>query len=876
MSMRYGDRVGYHQGQVGGGGHRRSGKHRSGQRSGGQRGVAGSGGGWANQERANGLIPNSPSDASLASRDSEPSRGVSGGGTGGGGGGGGATGAVAGGPVAGGGVGVAVGGGPCNVPNAYPYIGGLCPGGSNVGCARADYGGRNEHPPCEGFGYDVGGSSLLVMLLEYVEARDFSNAVKMYGELARGQTSRSLRSDPRLEKSLSRMVNLLKEQDVSIQTKDLADLACALGKLQLTHSQTADVVSDLLRLVGDIAVYRVARFTPHDMAGIVWGFASLVVRNESLMSVIAAEVVDKKKDFDQRHMSYTAWAFAKCGLWNEQLVNAIASECLAKIETFTAQSLSHISWAVAQWAAQQDELMDAIAEEVQKKIKDFFPAPLSMVAWSFASLQVKHTSLMSVISSEATEKISSFRMLDLAHLAWAFANLRIQDHTLFNAMAEEIQHSIKETMPHALANIAWAFSKTNFMHEALMVAIADEATLQIRKFETAEVAMLTWAFAVAGQQNKPLMTEIGSQVAKYIDKYSAPQLSHIAWAFGALSLRHCEFLKSLSMHVHGSVDRFKSGGLSNIVWSFAMVTFRDEPFLRLVAPEIARESSGLRPLALTRCAWAYSALAVRIPELVAALSAEALNKLDDFPTKALVKLIDAIYMSPSAQYMPLERALAERIMEVANFLRVVWPSRIVLEEADVEAYSKQLLDFGLIDFGIVGTPLLLTQLGIQLPGRDFIQRCRKQAWLEHSSQDSQARRIQDTSVRRGFTAAELEVTFMEEAKHDWVVRDQRGCENSYDPGGPEDANLYFYAATLPGRHGRAESTFAVLVESCAIIASMGVDLNSASQCARVSGYIQIIALVVPCISTVGALKQFAVMFPGVALEFGEQVGDNCD
>merc|ERR1719221_1163415 len=105
-----------------------------------------------------------------------------------------------------------------------------------------------------------------------------------------------------------------------------------------------------------------------------------------------------------------------------------------------------------------------------------------------------------------------------------------------------------------------------------------------------------------------------------------------------------------------------------------MVHYRDEKLLSKVAPEIARDCGELRPLALTRCAWAYNTLTVESSELLAAICAEALNKLDEFPLKALVKLMDSVYMTPLQQHMQLERALAIRIAEVANVLQTTWHS----------------------------------------------------------------------------------------------------------------------------------------------------------------------------------------------------------
>jgi len=717
---------------------------------------------------------------------------------------------------------------------------------------------------------------LLAPMMEYLEARDIAGLTKGLLRLAKVLNPQGVFNNPqlgeylgKLRDLLARLYGLLHSSDLIPSPKDLSDIAFALGKLQYDDN----IVVDILQRIAEISKYRAENFSPHDMAGIVWGFASLGVRNEALMSVIAAEVVNKIEGFDQRHLSNTAWAFSKCGLWNEQLVSAIAGECLAKIHTFSAQSLSHISWAMAQWGTRKDDLMNAIADEVQHKTHEFSPGPLAMTAWSFASLQIKNIPLMTSISEEAVDKIRSFKTQDLAHLAWAFANLRIQDSRLFNKMADEVQRNINGTLPPELANIAWAFSKNNFSHEDLMCAIAKEAVSQIHNFKSAEVAMLTWAFAVAGLRNKELMTGIGAQVAQNIIRFSAPQLSHIAWAFGALSLRHTEFLQSLSTHVYGSIKSFRAQGLSNIAWAFAMVNFRDEQLILRVAPAIAREVGDLRPLALARCAWAYRVLSVPSPELMDALSVEALKKADEFPTKALVKLIDSVYSSPVPKERSLlHRVLAGRTADVANFIQAFWKGNHPINEED---YCGQLHAFSFVECGIVGTPLLLSQLNIDLPSGGFMRRCCQKGLHRNPKQDPTGQATDDAS-RVEYTAAEATVTLADRTFHEWFVRypDDFGQDClSVDDGG---AQTFLVACTLPGRQGRHETTFAVLEDICSKILDLGVQSRSVEDCAAVTGSVEIFSSVIPCLSSVGAMWQFRTRFPNVTLEFAEQVGSISD
>lgn len=686
----------------------------------------------------------------------------------------------------------------------------------------------------------------------------------------------SARADPRMREVLCRLTQQIRNPDTSVWPCELADIVFMLGKLQMQDQE----VSELLRMVAESAKHCVEHFTPQDMAGIVWGFASLGFRNETLMSLIAAEVVNKASTFDQRQVSITAWAFAKCGLWNQQLASSIVGECLAKISSFSAQSLSHLSWALSQWGTRSDELMTAIADESRKKISEFTPAPLAMTAWSFASLQQKDTALLTAISREAVRTMDRFETRDLAHLAWAFANLRVQDAPLFDAMAAELQRTIRGTQPPELANIAWAFSKNNFAHEALMTTIAGEAVLQIEHFKPAEVAMLTWAFAVAGLQHKELMTQIGIIVARRVETFTAPQLSHIAWAFGALALRHSEFLQVLSQHVQSHMGAFRAQGLSNIAWAFAMVTFRDEPLLLRAAPCIARDAAELRPLALARCAWAYRVLTVQSPALFETIAAESMAKVDDFPTKALVKLVDSMYLS-SARFATgphngLEAALATRMADVAGTLRRAaggLAGSMAGGAAAAEAYAVQVREHGLVDCGIVGTPVLMAHLGVALPGAAFMKRCRSQApsWASlcpsGRGEGDTSRPGSTSQGREEYAAAELSVTVGEQQLETWAVRHTAQHDLL-----EASASHLLLAVDLPSRPGQSEALYLALAEHCAGLARAGVDLGDADARAEVRGVCRVLSTLLPSLSGVGTLCQFAALFPNVSLEFAEQVG----
>jgi len=204
---------------------------------------------------------------------------------------------------------------------------------------------------------------------------------------------------------------------------------------------------------------------------------------------------------------------------------------------------------------------------------------------------------------------------------------------------------------------------------------------------------------------------------------------------------------------------------------------------------------------------------------------------------------------------------------------------------NLEQYTSQLMVFGLLDCGIVGTPVLLGQLGIDVPSRSFLQECRmqgrmkssglplpqQQQLLQQQQIDFQSRAEQLAEPNRELTLGRLDITIMDKRLQDWVIIQAGAVTPAITDSSSEDAGNWLLAIDLPGRRGPQETTCMVLSETCSQIFALGIDPASMMSCSTVQGSIELLSTVVPCLSTVGALWQFKARFPSVSLTFVEQV-----
>ncbi|CAJ1412581.1 unnamed protein product, partial [Effrenium voratum] len=524
------------------------------------------------------------------------------------------------------------------------------------------------------------------------------------------------------------------EDQVKVSPIDVSEIAYQLAKLQTPAGspQVTQNIDDLLKSVSEIAKHHAPELTPHAISRLVWGFATLAQRNDSLMSVVAAEVVRKIDSFQHQELANTAWAFAKVGLWNDTLAQRLAGQCVDKMDTFTTESLSNVAWAMAQWGSKQETLLQKMADALCSKRDTLTPVSMSKIAWAFSTLSYKSVNLMSLIAAESTRQMSQFSMKELANLAWAFANLRLQNEKLYDAMADQLSTRRDDRMqPSEVANIAWAFAKNFRTKEGIkeghiMRRLADEALPQIGSFKAAEITMLTWAFAVSSVPHPDLMREIGVKVAKRCEKFAAAQLVHVVWAFGALSMRQKDLCDAVATSCRRDMKLFTANGLAQIIWGFSMAQYRDTAFMHDAEPVIIEGISSLKPLALYRVVCSYDDLAVHSSKLKEAILDEALKKQEEFSLKGLSRLLECYTTcAKPASQEALEKVLDKRLGTVATFLGDAL--RPETKDTEKQRLLEQLESMGIRELRAPGMKSVLAKLDIGMPGWTFVSECLKKA-----------------------------------------------------------------------------------------------------------------------------------------------------
>eukprot|EP00929_Paragymnodinium_shiwhaense_P032343 TRINITY_DN17941_c0_g1_i1.p1 TRINITY_DN17941_c0_g1~~TRINITY_DN17941_c0_g1_i1.p1 ORF type:complete len:930 (-),score=185.06 TRINITY_DN17941_c0_g1_i1:145-2547(-) len=721
---------------------------------------------------------------------------------------------------------------------------------------------------------------LLVSCQQSIMGEDIQGVARNLNKISKTEVTQAF-SQQELEavKDMLKKTHMLLHQITErLQPKDLADLVKACGAFPTMHGRQYKEILEMMNTMAELAKTRVDKMTPTDLTTLVYTFASTQHRDEKLMSMIAAEVVSKKKEFDHMQLSHTAWAYAKCGLWNKQLVEAIAAEYELKIAQSVPGSLARVAWSMAQWGTLMKELMNAIALEVGKKRSKFNTEALAMIAWSFTSLKVRDDKLMAVISAEACNKIDMLKVQDLAHLAWAFARQKISDQKLFGHVATEVKRSSTRMQTSEIANVVWAFARMQTQDEALRKALFEQAIVSMSTFKPSDVSMLSWACtvekaAVPRSLQTRLLTSLGTHVAQGIHEYTPPQLAQVAHSMGALSLYHHGFCSALTNHIlcrgSESLEPLKAYSLVNVAWSLARVHMRNDLLLQGIENFVSK-ALDVKPILQCRTLWAFQVLHFPCPNLVNTISEQAAAAPAHYSAKVLVKLNDAVYTSASGRGQQIiEDMTQSRMQLLVEYFKRVWSDASSLEKTSDDVYAAKIVELseGLVDAGATGTPTILKQLGIGMPSRDFVFECQR---IQPGTGDIPENFRLDTDL----AVCRYELRLGQESYRNFFLHDQaRSAETEAELRRNGPLPWIFKTVDMHGAPGSGMRTpcFTALLAVLQTMVSMGAQLEDPASCSQLIGDVQMLSTTVPCLSTLGALRQFHVRFPGVALCFCEQV-----
>ena len=211
--------------------------------------------------------------------------------------------------------------------------------------------------------------------------------------------------------------------------------------------------------------------------------------------------------------------------------------------------------------------------------------------------------------------------------------------------------------------------------------------------------------------------------------------------------------------------------------------------------------------------------------------------------------------------------LQGRMIEIANFFRQSWEKNSPWPCIDHNTYKTRLQSYGLVDCGIIGTPMVLAHLEICLPSAQFMRAYRVYCQRTFTGPWELAK--SDGSSKKEFSFMEYEIVV-----HGQTIGPSQVLKCVQRPAPAVEHELgppWLYGLDMPSRKTSNDTVLQLLLEVCVQAQNAGLSPGDEAT-SSVTGRVQILSTVLPILSSIGMLYQFKILFPNVELHFVEQVG----
>lgn len=327
-------------------------------------------------------------------------------------------------------------------------------------------------------------SDVLAIVRRSVAEFNVVNCGTALSRIARAPDGRRLVAreggDPDVASLLATAAGLVRHHARHVESRQLASLLHACGKLGVGVEAAAELVSAVERATEMHA----SKFNPQELANAVWGCAKLGVRVDRALVRLLGDAAaaslrrggagsgsgsrDEKKKFDWRvdwtaqGVSNVAWAFATLGASARepgafaQLFHALFSaiERKASAGAFNAQETANALWAVARLAASAD---DAVHQSI---------GPADDSDSEGSALRSARAAASALASSttgswfERQRKEGGLESQHVANIAWACGKLGLaSDARVAEANASAAAAAAPGANAQELSMMAWAMAE---------------------------------------------------------------------------------------------------------------------------------------------------------------------------------------------------------------------------------------------------------------------------------------------------------------------------------------------------------------------------------------------------------------------------------
>jgi len=302
------------------------------------------------------------------------------------------------------------------------------------------------------------------------------------------------------------------------------------------------------------------------------------------------------------------------------------------------------------------------------------------------------------------------------------------------------------------------------------------------------------------------------------------------------------------------IHDFNPQDLANTAWAVANLRMRDSTLMDSISAQARSKLSHFEGSDFSTTAWAFSVLGEEHKTLLDAISAEAIKKIDSLGAQQLGTLVDL--------GLPCQGDIEAQLQKTVSRFLVSMPSN--LEGFQKGWYQGLVSDFEVDNFGSKGDRFLLDTLGI-FEGPQTFTKKGAQLVIEYQQQHAESWwRSEGLLHNRVVSYAELDLT--PPGHGATSIAGARYQQNGYQ--GSRLVSDKILPTQLPFNHNVDRS----LCSEFQLLTGVCQDLLQSQKgdvvrfLAQVQGWLRLFVTGAPCLSCVGAMRQFQLLLPRVTFE----------
>ncbi|CAK0911847.1 unnamed protein product, partial [Prorocentrum cordatum] len=609
------------------------------------------------------------------------------------------------------------------------------------------------------------------------------------------------------------------------------------------------------------------RCRPQQLANAAWSCAVLLCQDAPLLQKICGLAVSRLGGFTTQNVANTVWALGTLGFHHEEMLRAALGYAEANIRDFTPQDLGNTCWAFARLQRQCDSLFQLVVRESLVRLNDFQPQNMSNLVWACATILYKDEAAMHVLATHAAGRVTEFTPQELSNLTWGMATLNLMCEPWLSASGAEMAVRSRECCPQDLSNTLWAYGTLKYKCNDHVRAMNWQVMRLIEHFSPQGLSNVAWGLSAMEYRDQMALTCICEEAMRRpLEQMTPPDVSTLLYSCAVLAWLHDGFLAWLRRAIRYLLPVFATRDVANVSWAMVILSHRDDHIFRQLMARSLEMLPDFNVQGLCNIAWAFVRFGVEVPAAVAlGIAEQAVRRrpeLAEEPGDAVL-LSDAV-CSEWLQHVPaplfeacdaIGREHFDRLLPFLADMSNI-PS-LGCARGEAERYQQHIEGLNCIQLGRRLTVELLRRLGMLEDSREAAGQLRslRERWLADELESADPT---DATIRHKTIGA-------------WSLASRCG---SHGPeivasGSPMGVDTRFVSCVV--EHSRAsDAEFQVLNRAADRLLS-GFGAEGATLRVDVSE--------IPCLSCLGAFRQFQKAFPGVNLcaSFNiRKVSDICD